>query len=249
MADRLQDRTAIVTGGANGIGRGIVRAFVAEGARVMAVDVDEERGEQLAAELGDAVRFLAVDISQEASAEVVRDAALAAWGSVHVLVNNAHASRQAPFVETTMEMFALSFDTGFYPAFWLMRACYPDLRATRGSVINFASGAGLVGHPTQLSYAAAKEAVRAMSRVAAHEWAEDDINVNVISPLARTEGVDRFLAEHPEREAALLRGAPLGRLGDPEADIGRAAVFLASDDASYITGQTLMVDGGGVMLR
>ncbi|WP_182524145.1 SDR family NAD(P)-dependent oxidoreductase [Nocardioides dongkuii] len=249
MADRLQDRTAIVTGGANGIGRGIVRAFVAEGARVLVVDVDEARGEELATELGDAVRFLAVDISQEANAAVIRDAAVSAFGAVHVLVNNAHASRQAPFVDTTMEMFALSFNTGFYPAFWLMRACYEDLKATRGSVINFASGAGLVGHPTQLTYAAAKEAVRAMSRVAAHEWAPDDINVNIISPLARTEGVERFLAEHPEREAALLRGAPLGRLGDPEADIGRTAVYLASDDASFMTGQTLMVDGGGVMLR
>lgn len=249
MTGRLQDRTAIVTGGANGIGRGIVRAFVAEGARVLFVDVDEARGAELAAELGDSATFLAIDISQEANAEVIRDAAVSAYGGVHVLVNNAHVSRQAPLVETTMEMFALSFDTGFYPAFWLMRACYEDLRANRGSVINFASGAGLIGRPTQLSYAAAKEAVRAMSRVAAHEWARDDINVNVISPLARTEGVDRYLAEHPEQEAALLSGAPLGRLGDPEADIGRTAVFLASEDASYITGQTLMVDGGGVMLR
>ena len=249
MGNRLQDRTAIVTGGANGIGRGIVRAFVAEGAQVLFVDLDEARGEELAAELGERARFLAIDISQEANAEVIREAALSAYGGLNVLVNNAHVSRQAPLVDTTMEMFALSFDTGFYPAFWLMRACYPDLRATRGSVINFASGAGLIGRPTQLSYAAAKEAVRAMSRVAAHEWARDDINVNVISPLARTEGVEKFIAEHPEQEKALLAGAPLGRLGDPEADIGRAAVFLASDDASYITGQTLMVDGGGVMLR
>lgn len=246
---RLDGKVAIVTGGAGGIGRGIVRAFVKEGAHVLFVDVDEEHGKELAAELGEAARFLALDISVEESAPVIRDAALEAFGAIHVLVNNAHASRQATLLDSTQEMFDLSFRTGFYPAFWLMRACHPELARARGSVINFGSGAGLSGNPRQLTYAAAKEAVRAMSRVAAHEWAGDEINVNVICPLARTEGVDAFIAEHPEQEQLLLRGTPLGRLGDPEADIGRVAVFLASEDATYMTGQTLMVDGGSIMLR
>src|SRR5690606_25655064 len=166
-----------------------------------------------------------------------------------VLVNNAHASRQAPFVETTMEMFDLSFGTGFWPVFWLMREAHPHLAASRGSVINFASGAGLNGNVTQAAYAAAKEAVRGLSRLAARECATDGINVNLISPLARTEGVDAFIKAHPEQEKALSSGNPMKRLGDPREDIAPVAVFLASADAQYMTGQTLMADGGGIMLR
>ena len=143
----------------------------------------------------------------------------------------------------------LSFSTGFYPTFWLMKAAHPQLAERDGSVINFASGAGIDGSPTQASYAAAKEAIRAISRVAANEWARDGINVNVISPLALTEGVEAYIEANPGIEKRLLSGTPMRRFGDPESDIGRVAVFLASDDASYMTGQTMMVDGGGLMLR
>lgn len=246
---RLQGKTAIVTGGAAGIGRGIVRAFVKEGASVLAVDVDGDKGRALEDELGDAVRFLDADISVEANAEAIVAAAVAAFGRVDVLVNNAHASRQAPLLETTQEMFDLSFGTGFYPTFRLMNAAHDQLAANNGSVINFASGAGIEGSVTQGSYAAAKEAIRAISRVAANEWARDGINVNVISPLALTEGVEAYIEANPGIEKHLLAGTPMRRFGDPEHDIGRVAVFLASEDASYMTGQTLMVDGGAVKLR
>jgi len=116
-------------------------------------------------------------------------------------------------------------------------------------VINFASGAGIDGQVNQASYTAAKEAIRGISRVAANEWAADNINVNVISPLALTEGIEAYIAANPGVEEALLARTPLHRFGDPETDIGRVAVFLASDDASYITGQTIMVDGGSIKLR
>ena len=161
---RLDGKVAVVTGGAGGIGRGIVRAFTKEGAKVLFVDINDDAGQALAAELDGAATFLNVDISRENSAEQIRDAAIDAFGSVHVLVNNAHVSRQLPFLETTQEMFDLSFGTGFYPTFWLMRACYPQLKQNQGSVINFCSGAGLSGMPTQASYAAAKEAIRGISR-------------------------------------------------------------------------------------
>lgn len=246
---RLAGKTAIITGGAGGIGRGITRAFVKEGASVLAVDINEEAGEALVSELGDSVRFLNADISVEANSAKIVAAAVEAFSSVDVLVNNAHASRQAPLLETTQEMLDLSFGTGFYPTFWLMKAAHAQLADRDGSVINFASGAGINGHPTQGSYAAAKEAIRGISRVAANEWARDGINVNVISPLALTEGVENYIEANPGMEKKLLGGNPMGRFGDPEADIGRVAVFLASDDASYMTGQTLMVDGGSVMLR
>ncbi|WP_305093041.1 SDR family NAD(P)-dependent oxidoreductase [Prescottella sp. R16] len=246
---RLEGKVAIVTGGAGGIGRGIVRAFTKEGAKVLVVDINDDAGAALEAELGDAVRFLKADISKQESAAQIRDAAVDAFGSVSVLVNNAHASRQAPLLETTQEMMDLSFGTGFYPTLWLMQACYEQLKTNQGSIINFASGAGIEGKVTQTSYAAAKEAIRAISRVAANEWAKDGINVNLISPLALTEGIEAYIEANPAMEEILLSSTPMHRLGDPESDIGRVAVFLASADASYMTGQTLMVDGGTIKLR
>ncbi|MGI9208754.1 MAG: SDR family NAD(P)-dependent oxidoreductase [Rhodococcus sp. (in: high G+C Gram-positive bacteria)] len=246
---RLTDKVAVVTGGAGGIGRGIVRAFTKEGARVLFVDIDDDAGRALEEELGGAGKFMKADISVEENAAAIVAAAVDAFGQLDILVNNAHASRQAPLLETTQEMLDLSFGTGFYPTFWLMKAAHPQLAAQRGSVINFASGAGIDGMVTQGSYAAAKEAIRAISRVAANEWAGDDINVNIISPLALTEGVEAYIQANPGIEKALLAKTPLGRFGDPEADIGGVAVFLASRDAAYMTGQTLMVDGGTIKLR
>lgn len=246
---RLEGKVAIVTGGAGGIGRGIVQAFIKEGARVLFVDINEEAGRALEAGLDGRARFLNTDISRPEAGDEICAAAVEAFGSVAVLVNNAQVARQVPFLEHTQELFDLAFGTGFYPTFRLMKACYPQLKATRGSVINFASGAGLTGMPTQTSYAAAKEAIRAISRVAANEWGPDGINVNVICPLAATEGVAKWRDAFPEMAARTLAATPLGRFGDPEADIGRVAVFLASDDAGYMTGQTLMADGGTLMLR
>ncbi|MFC9790991.1 SDR family NAD(P)-dependent oxidoreductase [Rhodococcus sp. NPDC127528] len=246
---RLADKVAIVTGGAGGIGRGIVRAFTKEGAKVLFVDINDDAGKALEDELGGAGRFLGADISKEDSAAAIVDAAVEAFGKVDVLVNNAHTSRQAPLLETTQAMLDLSFGTGFYPTFWLMKAAHAQLAATQGSVINFASGAGIEGQVNQGSYAAAKEAIRAISRVAANEWAPDNINVNIISPLALTEGVEAYIEANPGVEDVLLAKTPLHRFGDPESDIGRVAVFLASEDAGYMTGQTLMVDGGSIKLR
>lgn len=246
---RLDGKVAIVTGGAGGIGRGIVRAFTKEGAQVLVVDINDDAGKALEDELGSAVKFLNADISKEESAAAIVAAAVEAFGKLDVLVNNAHASRQAPLLETTQEMLDLSFGTGFYPTFWLMKASHAQLAANEGSVINFASGAGIDGSVTQGSYGAAKEAIRAISRVAANEWASDNVNVNIISPLALTEGVQAYIEANPGIEDVLLAKTPLHRFGDPESDIGRVAVFLASADASYMTGQTLMVDGGSIKLR
>lgn len=245
---RLEGKVAIVTGGAGGIGRAIVHAYVDEGAQVLVVDVNEQAGAALAGELGDSVHFLAADLSVEANASLIVTTAVEHFGRLDVLVNNAHASRQAPFVETTMADFDLSFGTGFWPVFWLMREARPHLAQTQGSVINFASGAGIRGNVHQAAYAAAKEAVRGISRVAANEWAADGINVNLISPLARTEGVEAFIEAHPEQEKILNRASPMGRMGNPRHDIAPIAVFLGSAEAQYITGQTIMADGGSIML-
>lgn len=125
----------------------------------------------------------------------------------------------------------------------------PRIEKSQGSVINFASGAGINGQPTQAAYAAAKEAIRGLSRVAANEWAADNIRVNLISPIAETAGVKAWKQAAPDQYTAMVNKIPLHRLGDPEQDIGAVALFLASDASSYITGQTLMVDGGDIKLR
>jgi NAD(P)-dependent dehydrogenase (short-subunit alcohol dehydrogenase family) len=245
---RLDGKIAIVTGGAGGIGAAITRAFVAEGARVLCADLVDALPGELAA-LGEQVAFLSVDLRAADAAARIRAVALDRFGTVHVLVNNAHASVQAPLLEHTQEAFDLSFGTGFYPTVRLMQACYPELKTNQGAVINFGSGAGLEGSRTQASYAAAKEAIRAVSRVAAHEWGRDGIRVNVVCPFAATPGVQRWTEAFPEAAGATVAGVPLGRIGDPLHDVAPAVVFLASDEARYITGQTLMVDGGSLMLR
>lgn len=246
--DRLNGKVAIVTGGAGGIGRGIVRAFVDEGAKVLIVDIDRAKGEALEKETDGNSKFLPIDITQQSNAEVIVSAAVGAFGRLDILVNNAHASRQLSFLETTQEHLDLSFGTGFYATFWLMQAAYSQLKENQGSVINFGSGAGMSGMPTQTSYAAAKESIRAISRVAANEWGGDNINVNVVSPLALTEGVEAWFEEFPDMREPTISKIPLKRMGDPEKDIGRIVVFLASEDASFITGQTIMADGGSIKL-
>lgn len=250
-AGTLESKVAIVTGGAGGIGQGIVRHFVAEGARVLVVDiVDQSRGDELAASIdASRVRYLVCDIARAENAPVIVAAAVEAFGRLDVLVNNAHASKQAPILQTTQDMWDLSLGTGMYATFHLMRAAHDELAATGGSIVNFASGAGLHGLPNQVTYAAAKEAIRAITRVAAHEWAADGIRVNLVSPIALTPGIRQWAEQFPDEYDGVLRGIPLGRLGDPEADIAPVVAFLAGDASRYVTGQTLMADGGSIMLR
>ena len=125
-----------------------------------------------------------------------------------------------------------------------MKEAFPYLKESKGSVINFASGAGLFGKLGQSSYAAAKEGIRGLSRVAAAEWGSDGVRVNIIAPLAMTESLTEWKESYPELFAKTIQGIPLGRFADPMQDIGRVAVFLASDDASYVTGETITLQGG-----
>ncbi|MEK3934350.1 SDR family oxidoreductase [Sporosarcina sp. FSL W7-1349] len=248
---RLQGKVALITGSASGIGKGIALAMAKEGAHIAVVDVNEEKGQDTVQELNELTESILIikDISKQKNIAGIVQEVVAKFGKLDILVNNAHVSRQALFTETTMDMLDLSFGTSFYPTFHFMQAAYPELKKTQGKVINFASGAGLDGHPTQASYAAAKEAIRAISRVAANEWGPEGITVNLISPIALTPGVEAWRESAPDMYNAMIDRIPMRRLGDPEGDIGRTAVFLASDDAKYITGQTIMVDGGAIKLR
>lgn len=249
---RLKDKVVIITGGAGGIGTGMATAMAKEGAILALVDINEEAGKAVEAQIqqySPQSMFLIGDLFDVESLPNIIQTVVEKYGKLDVLVNNAHASKQKPFEEITQEDFDLSFGTGFYPTFYLMKAAFPHLKETEGTVINFASGAGLSGQPTQTAYAAAKEAIRSISRVAANEWGKYNINVNLISPIAKSPAVEKWAEAFPEMYEASLANIPLGRWGEPEEDIGRVAVFLASEDARYITGQTIMVDGGSIKLR
>ncbi|NEB17993.1 SDR family NAD(P)-dependent oxidoreductase [Streptomyces coelicoflavus] len=246
----LQGRTAIVTGGGSGIGGAVTRLFVARGARVVIVDLNEEAGRGIADELGDAVVFLRGDVGDRKVADTAVATAVDRFGSLDVLVNNASVSRQKPFEEQTDEDWDLAMNTGLYATRNFMLAALPELKKTgNASIVNFGSGAGLNGQPNQASYAAAKEAIRGLSRVAANEWAPHNIRVNVVCPMALTAGVAQWAEARPEQYAQSAASVPLGRFGDPERDVAPIVAFLASDDAQYMTGQTVMADGGAVKLR
>ncbi|MEY8560457.1 SDR family oxidoreductase [Jeotgalicoccus halotolerans] len=249
---KLKDKAVIITGGAGGIGSGMARAMAKEGAKVAIVDLNEEEGNAVAAELQEVSPdsiFIKADLTERERLHEIVDTVVEKYGKLEVLVNNAHASRQVNFEDTTQEDMDFSFNTGFYPTFYLMQSAFPYLKESKGSVINFASGAGLEGQKTQTAYAAAKEAIRAISKVAANEWGEYGINVNIISPIAMTPGVEAWSKEHPETFETIVSKVPMKRWGDPEKDIGPIAVFLASEDSNYMTGQTLMADGGSIQIR
>lgn len=248
---KLKDKVAIITGGAGGIGQGIATSFVKEGAKVVIVDLNEEAGEEVVKNLqayeSDSM-FMQADLTEHSKMKDIVKDVVDKYGKLDILVNNAHASKMASIEETTQEDFDFSFNTGFYPTFYLMQAAIPHLKETEGNIINFASGAGIKGDVNQVSYAVAKEAIRALTRVAANELGASGINVNLISPIANTPGVEAWRKAEPEYYEQVLNSIPMRRFGDPENDIGKAAVFLASDDSGYITGQTLMVDGGSIKL-
>ncbi|MEC3948173.1 SDR family NAD(P)-dependent oxidoreductase [Sphingobium sp. HWE2-09] len=244
---QLDGKIAIVTGGARGVAKGVATAFVKAGAKVLIVDREVELGRETEAELtalGGDVAFMPVDLADRAALPSIVTTALERFGKLDILVNAAQASRQLPLAETTDEAMEISFDTGFWPTFILMRAAYPHLMAAKGCVINFATGAAFDAIPTQGSYVAAKEAIRAISRVAASEWGPEGVRVNIICPFANSPGVQAWKEWAPDDYATQIGKVSLRRIGDCEKDIGSAAVFLASDAAAYITGQTLMVDGG-----
>jgi NAD(P)-dependent dehydrogenase (short-subunit alcohol dehydrogenase family) len=248
MIKQLEGKVAIITGGARGIGQGVATAFVKAGAAGLVivdreVDLGRETEASLAA-LGSEVLFLEANLADRTALPAIVEKTMERFGRLDILVNGAQASRQLPLAETPDDAMDLAFDTGFWPTFVLMRSAHPHLQRSRGCVINFATGAAFDAIPTQGSYSAAKEAIRAVSRIAASEWGPSGIRVNLICPFANSPGVQMWREYAPEAYAAQIEKVSLRRIGDCEEDIGAAAVFLASDAAGYITGHTLMVDGG-----
>jgi NAD(P)-dependent dehydrogenase (short-subunit alcohol dehydrogenase family) len=246
---RLQDNVTIITGGGKGIGYGLAEAFAEAGSDLVITGRTESRllaaKERLEAQYGVEVLPVVADGADEEAIKSVVAQAVAKFGKINTLVNNAQVSKSGlPLVDHTREDLDLAIFSGLYAAFFYMRECHPYLKESKGSVINFASGAGLFGKLGQSSYAAAKEGIRGLSRVAAAEWGPDGIRVNVICPLAMTESLQDWKEHFPELFEKTIQGIPLGHFADPKDDIGRVAVFLASEDAHYVTGETITLQGG-----
>lgn len=247
--ERLKGKVAIITGGGKGIGFGLAQAFAREGANLVLTGRTESRlvaaKENLEQEYGISVLPIVADGADEDAIRSVVTKTVERFGRIDTLINNAQVSKSGlPLVEHTKEDLDLAIHSGLYAAFFYMRECFPYLKESKGSVINFASGAGLFGKLGQSSYAAAKEGIRGMSRVAAAEWGPDGVRVNVVCPLAMTESLKQWREEYPDLFEKTIQGIPLGRFADPREDIGRVCVFLASDDASYVTGETITLQGG-----
>ena len=258
----LQGKTVIITGGgratledgrAGSIGYGIARAYAKEGANIVITGRNKQKLEDAKEELerlfGVKVLALQADISagtdNAAIAKSVAEQTVEAFGSIDVLINNAQASASGvTLADHTTEQFDLAMYSGLYATFHYMQACYPYLAKAKGSVINFASGAGLFGNYGQCAYAAAKEGIRGLTRVAATEWSRDGINVNVICPLAWTSQLENFQKAYPEAFEKNVHTPPMGFFGDPEEHIGRVCVQLAHPDFKYMTGETLTLEGG-----
>ena len=246
---KLQNNVTIITGGGKGIGFGLACAFANEGSNLVITGRNEARllnaKEQLEKEYGVKVLAMVADGADESRIKEVVAQTIETFGKINTLINNAQASKSGlSLIEHTKEDFDLAINSGLYAAFFYMREAFLYLKETKGSVINFASGAGLFGNFGQCAYAAAKEGIRGLSRVAATEWGKDGINVNVICPLAMTEGLQKFKEEYPERYEQTIKGVPMGRFADPEKDVGGVCVFLCSDEASYVTGETITLQGG-----
>lgn len=258
----LTGKTAIITGAGRAvlsdgrcgsIGYGIATAYAKEGANIVITGRNTAKLEAAKEELerlyGIQVLIVAADVNAKADnqkvvEEVVRQT-VEKFGRIDVLINNAQASASGvPLSEHTTEQFDLALYSGLYAAFYYMKACYPYLVETKGTVINFASGAGLFGNYGQCAYAAAKEGIRGLSRVAATEWAKDGVNVNIICPLAWTAQLENFEKAYPEAFKENVKMPPAGHYGDAELEIGRVCVQLASPDFKYLTGETITLEGG-----
>ncbi len=245
---RLQDRVAVVTGAGDGIGAAIARRFAAEGAKVVIAELDEERGTAMAEELGHAtdVRFVRTDVGRKEDNQAMIAAALEAWGRLDILVNNAWGGGAITRVELkTDALIEHGLAVGFRGPLWAMQAAFPIMKARGyGRVINICSLNGVNAHMGTVEYNSAKEALRAATRTAAREWAETGVVCNIICPAAKSAAFHRVMAEHPELIASADAANPMGRIGDPYDDISPVALFLASEDCRYLTGNTLFVDGG-----
>ena len=246
----LEGKFAVVTGGGRGVGRGISLALAKAGAGVAILERDPETGpstvDEITAQGGDALS-LAGSVRERADCEAIVGAAIDRFGGVDILVNNAQQVPMGPLDTCTDDDMYTAWESGTLAAFRLMQLCHPVMSARGGgAIVNLGSGAGTAGLAGLGAYAVAKEGIRALTKIAMLEWGADNIRVNTICPWAKSDYWDTL---SDQQRSARLAHNPLQRIGDPEADVGGLVVFLAGDAGSYVTGQTIHVDGGNMGFR
>ncbi len=244
---RLENKVALVTGAGSGFGEGMARRFVAEGASVIVADIDDAAGQRVADSLGDAARFIHADVSRDDDAAAMVGAALHAFGRLDILVNNAgYTHRNGPMLDVSEEDFDRIFAVNVKSLYLGAKHAVPVFRDQGGGVIlNIASTGAVRPRPGLVWYNGSKGAVLTLTRAMAAELAGDGIRVCALNPVAGETGMlHLFMGEDtPERRAQFISSIPLGRLGTPR-DIASAALFLCSDEAEFLTGVCLEVDGG-----
>jgi 3-oxoacyl-[acyl-carrier protein] reductase len=245
---RLEGKTALVTGAASGFGRGIAEAYIREGARVAIVDLDEEGARRVADELGDKAIALRCDVSRAEDVEAAVAATMEAFGRLDIVVNNAGwTNPNRPLMETDEATFRKIYDINVVSIFHMTKTCVPLWREQGGGVmLNVGSTAGIRPRPGLTWYNSSKGAVNLMTKSLAVELAPDRIRVCGIAPVMGVTGLlEQFMGvpDTPENREKFIATIPLGRLSEPR-DIANAALYLGSDEAEFITGVILEVDGG-----
>jgi 3alpha(or 20beta)-hydroxysteroid dehydrogenase len=242
---RLEEKVAIITGSAGGIGTAAARRLNEEGALLLLTDANADGARRLAEELGDRAMSHEHDVTSELDWQAVVSSALQTHGRIDILLNNAGVFLAAPLTETSLDDFTRVIDVNVVGVFLGMRSVAGTMSAQRaGSIINVSSVAGLTGSPYLTAYGASKWAVRGMTKGVAKELAQFGVRVNSLHPgQIDTEMNSRQREKTPELIDKLIKGIPLRRIGTPE-EIAHAVVYLASDESIYTTGSELVVDGG-----
>ncbi len=247
MKGRLQDRTALITGASKGLGRTMALALAAEGARIALVSRDEGRLSAVAGEIsaagGEAAVF-AADVTSEEEVRRIEREILAVYPKVNILINNAGVNVRKPVVDFTLEEWRRVMDTNVTAAFLLCRSFIPAMAGQGyGRILNMTSIMSHISLPGRIAYSASKTALLGMTRTLALELAPEAITCNGISPGPFGTEMNRALMENPEVNAEFIASIPLGRWGKVE-EIGQLAVYLCSEEAGFITGTDIVIDGG-----
>lgn len=248
----LKDKVAIVTGSGQGVGQGIALALSASGAKIIVSGRTQSKLDttcELIEKRNGIAKAVLCDVRHAEELETLVTTTVDTFGGIDILINNAQSVVLGPLLGGTDKDYAIVMDSGPLASLRLMRLTHPYLKKSKGSIVNLGSSSALRWDMKNYGlYAAAKEAIRCFTRAAAHEWAADKIRVNCILPLAASPGMQWWQENNPEEAAAFVASVPAGRIGDCEKDIGKTVVFLCSDDADYITAQSLVLDGGQARL-
>ena len=248
----LAGRTVVVTGAGGGVGRGVAVACAAQGAHVV-VASRHENGEEtvaLAAAAGGTAEWIRCDVTVAADVHAATACAVEGTGRLDAMVHNATSHRSgdpARLEDADDALFEEHIAVSLRGTYHCATAALPHLRASKGAFVTMTSPAGMEGSFMLPLYGTVKAALRGFTKSVAREWAPHGIRVNTVSPLAVTPALAHAYLEDPGLEARTTSRVPLGRIGDPETDIGPAVVFLLGDGSRYVTGQTLVVDGGRFM--